>query len=1355
MCQGKDKYMTERIGVQSGSRVGQHLGNYVLLQSLGEGGFAEVYLGEHIYLKTQAAIKILKFQIAAEDLQAFLTEAQTIAHLKHPHIVRVLEFGVQDQLPFLVMEYAPNGALRSRLPAQPLPPEQVIPYITQIASALHYAHEQHIIHRDIKPDNMLIGTNEEILLSDFGIASRGSANGTLGALQTQDATGTPAYMAPEQFRGKPQPASDQYALAIVAYEWLCGRRPFDGDMNTLNYQHTHAAPPSPRSIVPLLSPALEQVLLKALAKDPQQRYPSVLTFAEALEQATSTLVPMPNTHTDEACFICTFLQAGTYTEKQALCTEKHIQGRIFLAQERNIEGKPTPYIMIDQGTTRSRVAFAPEYYGEFVRELLAQSNKASELTLHIYHLPTPLAVTEYKGKPLYHYVANPYTLAMLEPDTLLNITDLSQADYCYRKYLLNRLIASPPSVATIRGNLIHKCFTALLKQSDQRHVTEQHGQTALEILNSHFETALSVSKMDMALANISEAAMRIDVQPHLESLATWYEHNRISLWGSDSSVRAETFLLVPEIGLRGRLDLYWQQSVNQSLLELKTGGASGILPKSDHRQQVHGYQALLAVRQNPTLQKAKANLLYSGTPGQASMHELRLDYKGLQKINRIRNMLVLSHTTGTPSAPPGASKCTKCSMLHQCERVSTLLDWQLPQPQQPNTDVVGARFIAPASPAVELSTLLIPKIIDSPADREFFSHYYQLLHLEGRAGEQTLGRLWKRTVQERVDEGKTIHELQAIGAATLENGGWSQTFTCNNQSELREGDEILLSNGDPIKGEVVTGTITKISAKQVTVWTRECIDKPTLLDSYDNDLVHVRTLQNLLRWLDADLHLRDLVAGRVRPRFLGVEVPKRVDFNAEQNEAVERAVQMQDYVLIQGPPGTGKTSVIAEIVKRLTQQGQRVLLAAFTNQAVDNMLKRLIHEGFTDFVRLGHERSVNDSIAPYLLQRQVEQQLPLHSEQISGQETDQAEQHNPVYTLLQTTPVVASTTATWSSDRYSPTTGETHSTTPLHFDVAIIDEASQLTIPALLGALRFVKRFILVGDEQQLPPLVLSKEAAAQGLSNSLFSFLNTLHNGYINNHPLSTNPSVRISPIVKLKTQYRMNKWISNFSSTVFYERALVADKSVADRRLEVAPTVISKVTEHITRNIETPQQENSIPEAVCITQAIAPDHPLVFVDVRGEVDKGIMKTSDAEARAVRDIVAGLLTRGVNTHDIGVIAPYRAQVANIRRHLLSSIPEQHWAGLTPETLPTVDTVDRFQGGERRVILMSFATTSAPQGERLDFLTNPNRLNVALTRAQRKLILVGCVPVLENLNIFERLVRYCRSMKTVIPYHIT
>src|SRR6266852_8082460 len=139
-------------------RVGQQLGNYRLIRLLGEGGFAEVYLGEHIHLGTQAAIKVLHTQLAKEDIETFRNEARTIARLEHPNIVRVLDFGVVDAVPFLVMSYAPNVSLRQHHPSGTrLPPATIIAYVKQIASALDYAHAQKVMRRDVKPENMLLG----------------------------------------------------------------------------------------------------------------------------------------------------------------------------------------------------------------------------------------------------------------------------------------------------------------------------------------------------------------------------------------------------------------------------------------------------------------------------------------------------------------------------------------------------------------------------------------------------------------------------------------------------------------------------------------------------------------------------------------------------------------------------------------------------------------------------------------------------------------------------------------------------------------------------------------------------------------------------------------------------------------------------------------------------------------------------------------------------------------------------------------------------------------------------------------------------------------------------------------------
>lgn len=261
----------------------QQLGNYKLVKLLGQGGFADVYLGEHIHLHTQAAIKVLRIRLTNENVDNFRKEAQTIAHLEHPHIVRILEYGIERDLPFLVMSYAPHGSLRGLHPrGERLPLSTITTYVRQAASALEYGHEQRIIHRDVKPENMLLSKNNEVLLSDFGIALIAQSS---RHQSTPDVTGTAIYMAPEQTQGRVVPASDQYALAIVAYEWLTGEPPFKGSMAELIAQHLSAPVPPPQDKVPGIAPDIVGALYRALAKDPNQRFPSITSFANALASA--------------------------------------------------------------------------------------------------------------------------------------------------------------------------------------------------------------------------------------------------------------------------------------------------------------------------------------------------------------------------------------------------------------------------------------------------------------------------------------------------------------------------------------------------------------------------------------------------------------------------------------------------------------------------------------------------------------------------------------------------------------------------------------------------------------------------------------------------------------------------------------------------------------------------------------------------------------------------------------------------------------------------------------------------------------------------------------------------------------
>ncbi len=459
-------------------------------------------------------------------------------------------------------------------------------------------------------------------------------------------------------------------------------------------------------------------------------------------------------------------------------------------------------------------------------------------------------------------------------------------------------------------------------------------------------------------------------------------------------------------------------------------------------------------------------------------------------------------------------------------------------------------------------------------------------------------------------------------------------------------------------------------------------------------------MRNLWRWLDADPRLRALVAGQRAPTFdeapLAAAAPHAAlaSFNEEQREAVARALAARDFLLIQGPPGTGKTAVVAEIVRRAVARGERVLLAAFTNQAVDNALTRVTAQGDLAAVRLGHDQAVAPEMRRWRLAERA-RAAALAEGRAEAEDAAWRPQPAELRAALLRAPVVAATTATWSAERYDGV-GEA-----LDFDLAIIDEATQLTTPALLGALRFARRFILVGDERQLPPLVMSAEAGAAGLGRSLFAELLARWGEQAS---------------VALRRQYRMHPAICGFASETFYEGKLVAEGQARTATLALR-----------------------LDPAEPLAPALDPARPVALLDVAPFAAERGGKVSEAQGEAARKLILALLRGGVAPERIGVIAPYRAQVAALRRRLASS-------GVTEVV---VDTVDRFQGAEREVILFSFGGVSAATGwggRGLEFLADPRRLNVALTRAQRKLLILGDRRELEQAPLLRRLVAYCAGL---------
>jgi serine/threonine-protein kinase len=290
--------------------VGQTLGRYRIIEPLGEGGMAYVYKAFQSGLERVVAIKVLpEFYLRDERfLTRFQREAQAIAQLSHPNILPVYDFGREGNLTYIVMQYVEGGTLKDKMD-QVLSFEEVGGLLGQVADALDYAHKQGILHRDVKPTNILIEREQRVLLSDFGLAKM--VGSQVHITTTGVGIGTPAYMSPEQGQGEAVDArTDIYALGVVMYEMITGRVPFRAETPmAVIIKHVTAPLPLPRTINPAVPESLEQVILKALAKNKVDRYASagamMRAYRQALVEAPGPLTaPPPEAETGSLCPRC-------------------------------------------------------------------------------------------------------------------------------------------------------------------------------------------------------------------------------------------------------------------------------------------------------------------------------------------------------------------------------------------------------------------------------------------------------------------------------------------------------------------------------------------------------------------------------------------------------------------------------------------------------------------------------------------------------------------------------------------------------------------------------------------------------------------------------------------------------------------------------------------------------------------------------------------------------------------------------------------------------------------------------------------------------------------------------------------
>lgn len=277
---------------------GTTIDRYKIVRELGHGGMAVVYRAVDTMLDRNVAVKMILSENDNKErsdrlLKRFHREAKTLASLSHPHIVKVLDYGEHENTPYIVMEFISGGALRSKM-GKPIPYTEAAALLVPIARALQHAHQQKIVHRDVKPENILINDSDQPMLSDFGILKLVDLEESHGLTGTGKIVGTPAYMSPEQIRGREVDGrADLYSLGILFFEMVAGRKPYNANTPIeLSMQHLHDPIPKAKQYVRDLPADVDQIIAKAIAKNPEDRYPNMAAFAAALEKISGSTARM-------------------------------------------------------------------------------------------------------------------------------------------------------------------------------------------------------------------------------------------------------------------------------------------------------------------------------------------------------------------------------------------------------------------------------------------------------------------------------------------------------------------------------------------------------------------------------------------------------------------------------------------------------------------------------------------------------------------------------------------------------------------------------------------------------------------------------------------------------------------------------------------------------------------------------------------------------------------------------------------------------------------------------------------------------------------------------------------------------
>lgn len=944
--------------------------------------------------------------------------------------------------------------------------------------------------------------------------------------------------------------------------------------------------------------------------------------------------------------------------------------------------------------------------------------------------------------------SNARCLPVIEPFWPVSVTDVLKAEGCTSRVLVDARDGDLPGRALVFGSLVH----ALLEDLNSPNPPT---------LEESLEQRLPKIRLDLLAAGLTDQDLPkiyTDARTHFQNLlkftAPGRRNDQLSRVGwSGRHVEATRYSSL--FGLEGRIDLVTEDEHDGlQIIELKSGK-----PWDDHLSQVRSYTLLWNELAATRGLSVAGHVLYS-LNGRLNTIPLE-DTERERRILRGRNELVACYRSsvdpGIDYRPPhfmenpkncnaGACRFRK----DRCHEQTNLLGLN---PKAKPEDVIP-RF----NPAAQNTPGAWHGFESNIVRRAwaYHAHFDRLLAMERWLDNAELGLILQpHRLQERIENRSAAANLSLV---SIDPDKHLITLRGPNLSHFTTGDHVLAHRGNIDSDHILRAFVQAPHASQepntITIHTPSAAIAQTLpQDGWILDILPSRIGQRAgVQALYKTIKQRDPLRLQVlldpaSPAAQHAMTPSsqpvtnksyQNNLNATQQRAVHAALTAPAGALIQGPPGTGKTTVIAHLVCELVARGQRVVLCALTNTAVDAILTRLADLGFTQFLRIGSTHR-----SPELAKNLRDHGLSDHQFFTENIAQD-AESLADLERTLLNTPVFACT-AHASVNTAVLTILQRHNPTP--FDVVIVDEAGQLTEPLTLGPLNLAKRFVLVGDHRQLPPIIKNENAQSVFLEgfpndfdefhsenqsfledlvdpensapdNKKFEIPEALHDAGIAGLDRSLfERLITHLPHTMLDEQYRMNEPIMAFSNAAYYSGRLHAHPSVAHHQI------------HLKSTSDSPTQ---------IATITAPENPLVFVDI-DTTDHG--RTNPEEARAILQTVRHFIAHTHETTSIGIVTPFRAQV-----HLIRELLRTEFITQQSNRAIDVDTVERFQGSERDIILVSLVKTERA-GE---FLSDERRLNVTLTRARKKLIVFGNRPCLEQSPMYRTLIEQPQTL--IVPW---